>query len=143
MEIIALPIQTDEVKIDSRFRLVMAAAHRVRQLNTGAKCLAESKHYKNTSSALEEILQGKTDILQGEEARKLIAVERAAMEEKRASSASAEDVFVLRRKAEKRDEIEAELKQFIDDRTSEEEGGEGEASDAESSDDSSEEGDEW
>ncbi|MDH4099663.1 MAG: DNA-directed RNA polymerase subunit omega [Nitrospirota bacterium] len=142
MEIIALPIQAEDAKVDSRFRLVMAAAHRVRQLNTGIKPLADSKHYKNTSVALDEILQGKTDILQGEEARKLISAERAVMEEKRAAAASAEDVFVLRRKAEKRDEIEAELKQYIDDRTAEE-GEEGGEAEVETSEESSEEGDEW
>lgn len=119
MEIISLPIQTEDSQIDSRFRLVMAAAHRVRQINSGAKPLVDSKYHKNTSVALEEILLGKVGIIHGEEARKLIAAERAVQDEKRASDAGAEDVFVLRRKVEKREEIEAELKQYIDDRAGE------------------------
>lgn len=119
MEIIALPIETEDSQIDSRFRLVMAAAHRVRQINSGAKPLVDTRYHKNTTVALEEILLGKVEIIHGEEARKLIAAEQAIHDEKRASNAGAEDVFVLRRKVEKREEIEAELKQYIDDRAGE------------------------
>lgn len=146
MEIISLPIQAEDLQIDSRFRLVMAAAHRVRQINSGAKPLVDTRYHKNTSTALDEILRGKVDIISGEEARKLIATERAAQDAKRASDAGAEDVFVLRRKVEKREEIEAELKQYIDDRTAidaEEAVEEETAIGAEESEDNGGESDEW
>lgn len=119
MEIVSLPIQMQDKEsgvLDSRFRLVLAAAHRVRQINNGAKPLVATKYHKNTTIALQEVLAGKIDIISGEKARQFKAQERAELEEKMAEMASAEDIFVIRKKVEKREEIEAELKQYIDDR---------------------------
>ncbi|MCI0547296.1 MAG: DNA-directed RNA polymerase subunit omega [Candidatus Rokubacteria bacterium] len=46
-------------KVSNRYLLVVLAAKRARQLNRGASAHIETKHRKPTSTALEEIAQGK------------------------------------------------------------------------------------
>jgi DNA-directed RNA polymerase subunit omega len=45
--------------VDNRFALVMLAAKRARQLETGAECLVESKKNKSAVKSLREIADGK------------------------------------------------------------------------------------
>ena len=70
MDIIKLPIEHTDETIDSRFRLVLMAAQRARQISDGAKVLVKSKYVKNTTLSLEEAIDGKLKYLTGEEARK-------------------------------------------------------------------------
>ena len=61
--------------IDSKYRLVIVAAKRAKQLNRGAACLIQPRSVKPTYQALEEIASGKlgyeVEALTGEAAREL------------------------------------------------------------------------
>ena len=69
MEIISLPVETDYSKIDSRYRLVIIASQRARQLMEGAKQTQQSRHAKASTIALEEVLGDELEVLYGKEAK--------------------------------------------------------------------------
>ena len=73
---LSLPMEMVETRIDSRYRLVIAAAQRARQLVEGNRPRIESRYVKETTHALEEIVSGQADILFGQEARRAIVEER-------------------------------------------------------------------
>ncbi len=77
MDIISLPIEFDTNKIDSRFRLVVIASQRARELALGAPLRLQgadkgvdrrSKENKVTTSALLEAIGNKIDFLKGQKA---------------------------------------------------------------------------
>ncbi len=70
MDIISVPVEIDEKKIDGRYRLVMIAAQRAKELSLGAKPKVQTKSKKVTSVAIEEAIDGKLEYVVGEEARK-------------------------------------------------------------------------
>lgn len=70
MDILSLPIEIEDSKIDSRFRLVIITSQRTKTLSEGAKALITTKYKKNTTIALEESILDKLDYLTGEEAVK-------------------------------------------------------------------------
>ena len=69
MEIIELPIDFERLPMDSRYRLVIIASQRAKQLMEGAKKLTGSPYTKETTVGLEEIIQNKVQFLVGKEAR--------------------------------------------------------------------------
>ena len=69
MEIIELPIDFERLPMDSRYRLVIIASQRAKQLMEGAKKLTGSPYTKETTVSLEEIIQNKVQFLVGKEAR--------------------------------------------------------------------------
>lgn len=69
-DIITLPIELRPVMADSKFRLVLIAAQRVRELSGGARPLVESTSIKDTTVALEESLLGAYRIVTGDDAQK-------------------------------------------------------------------------
>jgi len=69
MDIMSLITDFEDTKIDSRYRLVIIAAQRARQLMQGSKPQVTSKFTKETTIALDEVLQGKTDFMMGKEAK--------------------------------------------------------------------------
>ncbi|HUK56606.1 MAG TPA: DNA-directed RNA polymerase subunit omega [Nitrospiria bacterium] len=69
MDIMSLITDYDDTKIDSRYRLVIIAAQRARQLMQGSKPQVTSKFTKETTIALDEVLQGKTEFMTGKEAK--------------------------------------------------------------------------
>lgn len=69
MDIISLPIEYDNKKIDSKFRLVAIAAQRAKELSMGSKPRMQTKSKKVTSIAIEELINGNIEFLTGEEAR--------------------------------------------------------------------------
>ncbi|HEY5647919.1 MAG TPA: DNA-directed RNA polymerase subunit omega, partial [Nitrospiria bacterium] len=69
MAIIDLLAEFDDKKIDSRYRMVLIAAQRARQIMQGSKPVITSKFLKAPSIGLEEVLQGKVEFLTGKEAR--------------------------------------------------------------------------
>ncbi len=75
MDVISLPLEMGASNVDSRYRLVVIASERVRQLMEGGAPLVESRHTKPATVALQEILEGKLEILYGEEA---VQVQREA-----------------------------------------------------------------
>lgn len=68
MDIVSLPIEVDEDKIDSRFRLVEIASQRARELAYGAKSKVDTKFKKIPTIAVEESLEGTLEFITGEEA---------------------------------------------------------------------------
>lgn len=70
MDIISLPVEFDDKKIDGRFRLATIAAQRARELALGAKPKVQTRSKKVTTIALEEAISGKLEFLVGEEARR-------------------------------------------------------------------------
>ncbi|TAK03222.1 MAG: DNA-directed RNA polymerase subunit omega [Candidatus Manganitrophaceae bacterium] len=69
MEIISLPVETDYSKIDSRYRLVIIASQRARQLMEGARPILQTRHNKASTIALEEVLGDELEVLYGKEAK--------------------------------------------------------------------------
>jgi DNA-directed RNA polymerase omega subunit len=69
MDIVSLPIEIDEDMIDSRFRLVVIASQRAKELAFGAKPRVETKFKKIPTLALEETLEGELEFITGEEAK--------------------------------------------------------------------------
>ena len=76
MDLISLPAEIDNKKIDGKFRLVAIAAQRAKELSLGGKPKVTTKAKKVTTIALEEALQGKLEFITGDEAR--IAREKAS-----------------------------------------------------------------
>ncbi len=68
MDVISLPIEMGASKVDSRYRLVVIASERTRQIMDGGAPLIEARHAKPTTLALHEVLAGKMELLYGEEA---------------------------------------------------------------------------
>lgn len=69
MDIIELPIDFEKLPMDSRYRLVIIASQRAKQLMEGAKKLTGSSYTKETTVSLEEIVENKVQFLVGKEAR--------------------------------------------------------------------------
>lgn len=69
MEIISLPVEADYSKIDSRYRLVIIASQRARQLMEGARPILQTRHHKAGTIALEEVLGDELEVLYGKEAK--------------------------------------------------------------------------
>ncbi len=70
MDLISLPSEFDEKKIDGRYRLVIAVGKRARELYQGAQPKIDSKAVKMTTVALEEVISGFVRVLSGEDAVK-------------------------------------------------------------------------
>ncbi len=82
MDVVSLPVDIEKAPIDSRFRLVIVAAQRARQLMEGSEPLLEpGVDQKETTVAIEEIVSNKLDILYGEEAVTALQEERRVREE--------------------------------------------------------------
>lgn len=70
MDIISLPVEIDKKKIDGRYRLVMIASQRAKELSMGVKAKIQTKSKKVTAIAIEEAALDKLEFLVGEEAIK-------------------------------------------------------------------------
>lgn len=102
-DIISLPIEMDKNIADSRFRLVHAAAQRVRQLSAGAPITVDTRSIKDTTIALEEIVGTRLRVLLGEEAKKA----REEFEKEREQARIAEELSA------KEEEIRKELSVYL------------------------------
>ena len=89
--------------IDSKYRLVIVAAKRAKQLNRGAASLIQPRSQKPTYQALEEVAAGKLgyeiEALAGETTRELTEAEERLEEEEAAveapvAGAPAEDLII-------------------------------------------------
>ena len=79
LDVISLPVEYDEEKFDSRYRLVIAVIKRAKELHQGAMPRIATRARKVTTAALEEAVSGYVSVLTGgaavkamEEAEKLI-----------------------------------------------------------------------
>lgn len=70
MDIISLPVEIDKKKIDGRYRLVMVASQRAKELSLGVKPKIQTKSREVTTIAIEEAVDGRLEFLVGEEAVK-------------------------------------------------------------------------
>jgi DNA-directed RNA polymerase omega subunit len=70
MDIISLPVEYDNTKIDGKYRLVAIASQRAKDLSLGAKPKIQAKSKKVTSISIEEAASGSLEFLTGEEAIK-------------------------------------------------------------------------
>jgi DNA-directed RNA polymerase subunit omega len=109
MDLISLPIESNNLPADSRYRLVIMASHIARALMEGREPEVNSRYLKETTTALEEILKTAPQYLTGKEARGAFREARRIREEH------------ARQKAmlEKMEEVSAELRKdlatYVDD----------------------------
>jgi DNA-directed RNA polymerase subunit omega len=110
MDIISLPVEYDNKKIDGKYRLVAISAQRAKDLSMGSKAKIHTRSKKVTSIAIEEAASDVLEFVTGEEAVK--AKEEAAkfdfrklLEDRRKASAS-EDLS----------ELEKDLKVYLHER---------------------------
>ena len=94
-------------QFDSRHRLVIVAAQRAKHLIQGARPLGPSKFTKEATVALDEVIHGKIQHLQGKDARD------AMKHAKRGHEAEAERMAVVA--GEDAQEIKKELSVYVDD----------------------------
>lgn len=94
-------------EFDSRHRLVIIAAQRAKHLVQGARTTSPSKFTKETSIALDEVLQHKVKFLCGKEARDAIK------ESKRVKEGETERMAMMT--GEDAKEIKKELSIYVDD----------------------------
>lgn len=105
-----LPLLPDdrEGKFDSRYRVVLVAAQRAKQLMRGTTQSQTSKFTKETSMALEEVLGDNVEYLVGQEARE-------ALREARRSLDREFEPALLAEADEDAKEIKQQLSVYVDD----------------------------
>jgi DNA-directed RNA polymerase subunit omega len=108
MDALSLLPQHHQKEFDSRYRIVLIAAQRAKQLVRGAKATRASKFSKETSMALEEVLGGSVPYLIGDEAKQ--AIRDAKMAHQRPI-----DPALYAQPDENSQEIKKELSVYIDD----------------------------
>ncbi|MBI4685806.1 MAG: DNA-directed RNA polymerase subunit omega [Nitrospirae bacterium] len=112
MDIISLPVEIEDKNIDGRYRLIMIASQRARELSFGAQPRVQTKSRKVATIALEEALAGKIEFVVGESAVK-------AKEE--AKKFDYKRLFEEKRKAmapEELTELEKDLKIYLHEKES-------------------------
>lgn len=68
MDIASLPVEYDRGVLGSKYRLVVIAAQRARELALGASPRVKTKPHKVTTTAVLEVLSGEIPFLTGDEA---------------------------------------------------------------------------
>lgn len=94
MEIVSLPVVFNKSQIDSRFRMVILASERAKQIINGAKPTIHSRYLKSTTTALDELSQSQVNYVTGKEARKAMqeaVAKKIAGEMRHAAQAVDED----------------------------------------------------
>jgi DNA-directed RNA polymerase subunit omega len=108
MEALSLLPQHHQKEFDSRYRIVLIAAQRAKQLVRGGEPYGSSKFSKDTSRALEEVLNGQVPYLIGQEAKEAIKNAKRANERPI-------DPALYAQPDENAQEIKKELSVYIDD----------------------------
>lgn len=108
MDALSLLPQHHQKDFDSRYRIVLIAAQRAKQLVRGASSKGVSKFSKETSVALEEVLGGEVPYVIGDEAKQ--AIREAKMAHQRPI-----DPALYAQPDENAQEIKKELSVYIDD----------------------------
>ena len=97
-----------QTQFDSRFRIVLIAAQRAKQIMRGVPTSGSNKFIKETSAALEEVLDGNVNFLTGQDARE-------AIKQAKGSGEREFDPALLAQTDENAKEIQKELSVYIDD----------------------------
>lgn len=108
MDPLSLLPQHHQKDFDSRYRIVLIAAQRAKQLVRSGDAGEKSKFIKETSRALEEVLQGEVPYLMGQEAKQ-------AIREAKQASQRPIDLSLYAQPDENAQEIKKELSVYIDD----------------------------
>ena len=108
MDALSLLPQHHQNVFDSRYRIVLIAAQRAKQLVRGIGSEETSKFTKDTSKALEEVLGGRVSYLTGQDAKD--AIREAKMANQRPV-----DPALYAQPDENAQEIKKELSVYIDD----------------------------
>ena len=108
MDALSLLPQHHQKEFDSRCRIVLIAAQRAKQLVRGGEPYLASKFSKDTSRALEEVLNGQVPYLIGQEAKEAIKSAKRANERPI-------DPALYAQPDENAQEIKKELSVYIDD----------------------------
>ena len=108
MDPLSLLPQHHQKDFDSRYRIVLIAAQRAKQLVRSGDAGEKSKFIKETSRALEEVLQGEVPYLMGQEAKQ-------AIRESKQASQRPIDLSLYAQPDENAQEIKKELSVYIDD----------------------------
>ena len=108
MDALSLLPQHHQKEFDSRYRIVLIAAQRAKQLVRGGEPYLASKFSKDTSRALEEVLNGQVPYLIGQEAKEAIKMAKRANERPI-------DPALYAQPDENAQEIKKELSVYIDD----------------------------
>lgn len=115
MEIVSQPIVPDLERIDSRYRLVIVASQRARQLMEGNHPRVSTRYKKATTVALEEFLEDQLEFYTGEKARTAQREARRLREEEMRAQA------LQARERDITSEIRKELSVYVDDSQTKEE----------------------
>lgn len=107
IDMLSLLPQYTQDQFDSRHRLVIVAAQRAKHLIQGAKSAGPSRFTKETTIALDEVLQGLSKYLVGKDARD------AMKEAKRGKEGETERMAMMT--GEDAREIKKELSVYVDD----------------------------
>lgn len=112
MDIITLPIEHNNKKLDGRYRLVIASVKRAKLLSQGALPKIQSKAQKITTLAIEEVALDAVDVITGdaavkamEEAKKL--THKRIMDEAQQKETMPEDIS----------ELEKDLKVYLSEKS--------------------------
>lgn len=108
MDALSLLPEHDQKEFDSRYRIVLIAAQRAKQLVRGGEPYGASKFSKDTSRALEEVLNKQVPYLIGQEAKDAIKNAKRANERPI-------DPALYAQPDENAQEIKKELSVYIDD----------------------------
>lgn len=108
MDALSLLPEHDQKEFDSRYRIVLIAAQRAKQLVRGGEPYGTSKFSKDTSRALEEVLNKQVPYLIGQEAKDAIKNAKRANERPI-------DPALYAQPDENAQEIKKELSVYIDD----------------------------
>ena len=108
-DITSLPITIKGDLIDTRYRLVIIASQRTKQLMQGVKPQVETKAKKPTTIALEEILANKLEFFTGKDARQALKDARRLKEEEAKVKA------LMPRPSPDVDELKKDLSVYVND----------------------------
>lgn len=108
IDMLSLLPESSQQRFDSRHRLVLAAAQRAKHLMQGAPAMGANRFTKETTNALDEVLQGQIKFLIGKEARQALKEAKKGRESELERAAAVES-------AEDAREIKKELSVYVDD----------------------------
>lgn len=108
MDIISLPIESKNEKIDGSYRLVIASVKRAKDLSQGALPRMASKAKKITTLAIEEIATDAVHVMTGEEAVKAMEERKKLTHKKMMDEAQQKETM-----PEDISELEKDLKVYL------------------------------
>lgn len=118
MDMLALLPENSKDRYDSRHRLVIAASQRAKQIMQGSRPTIQTKFTKETTVAIDEMVQAKLEYLIGKEARQAMKDAKRMREnefERMASAGTGTGIGTGTTLGEDAREIKKELSVYVDD----------------------------